>query len=127
MKIYGTPSARQRNLKTPTTFLCYPKTIEGDPIECYLSNLSEGSLFAKNQYGEIFTMKCAAINNKAIVVITESPDGLKPYGLIKITYEYGDYVHAALGTFFSLEGAEKQFTLAQGLEWTGGDSIDDYC
>jgi len=25
------------------------------------------------------------------------------------------------------DGAEKQFTLAQGFEWTGVDTIDDYC
>ena len=46
---------------------------------------------------------------------------------MKITFENGFYIHESQGTFFTLEGAEKQFTLAQGLEWAGGDSIDDYC
>ena len=38
----------------------------------------------------------------------------------------GLFIHTG-HTFFTKEGAEKQFTLAQGLEWTGEDSIDDYC
>ena len=37
------------------------------------------------------------------------------------------YLHTSMGSFFTEEGAEKQFTLAQGLEWTGGDTFDDYC
>lgn len=32
-----------------------------------------------------------------------------------------------MGTFFEEQGARKQFTLAQGLDWAGEDSIDDYC
>jgi hypothetical protein len=34
---------------------------------------------------------------------------------------------SSLGSFFTKEGAEKQFCLAQDLEWFGGDSVDDYC
>lgn len=52
---------------------------------------------------------------------------VKPWSLAQITYEDGLYVHTSHGTFFAKEGAEKQFCLARGLEWTGGDSIDDYC
>ena len=128
-KKFCTPLAKQRDWKTPTEFPCCPKTIVGDPIECYLANLSEDSVFAKNQYGESVIVKYAAINNEAIIVMTESldPNAIKPWALAKITFEYGLYVHTGLGTFFDDNGAEKQFTLAQGLEWTGGDSIDDYC
>jgi hypothetical protein len=52
---------------------------------------------------------------------------VKPWSLAKVTYEGGRFVHESCGTFFALEGAEKQFTLIQGLPWEGGDSIDDYC
>ncbi len=54
-------------------------------------------------------------------------NAVKPWSLAKITFEDGLYIHTSLGTFFDKTGAEKQFSLAQGLEWTGGDSIDDYC
>ena len=67
--------------------------------------------------------------DKPLYVMTESSEGeaaIKRYALAKITYEDGLFVHTG-HTFFTNEGAEKQFTLAQGLEWTGGDSIDDYC
>lgn len=52
---------------------------------------------------------------------------VKSYSLAEITYQKDVFVHNSLGTFFQREGAEKQFTVAQGLEWTGGDTIDDYC
>jgi hypothetical protein len=36
-------------------------------------------------------------------------------------------IRESIGTFFAKDGARKRFTLAQGLKWTGGDCIDDYC
>jgi hypothetical protein len=39
----------------------------------------------------------------------------------------GRFVHESCGTFFAFDGADKQFSLIQGLPWEGGDSIDDYC
>ena len=53
--------------------------------------------------------------------------GIKPYALSKIYISDDKIIHESIGTFFSEDGARKRFTLAQGLEWTGGDSIDDYC
>jgi hypothetical protein len=54
-------------------------------------------------------------------------DAIKPWALAKIIFENDLYIHTSLGSFFTKEGVEKQYTLAQGLEWTRGDSIDDYC
>ena len=119
--------AKQKDWNTPTTFVCCPETIEGDPIQCYMDRLSLDAVFAVNQYGESRIVKYACVDNQAILVITEIPSFIKPLALAKIIYESGYYLHISLGTFFTDEGAEKQFTLAQGLEWTGGDSIDDYC
>ncbi len=42
--------------------------------------------------------------------------------LLKITHSF-----MKVGAFFTEEGVEKVYCLAQGLEWTGGDSINDYC
>lgn len=53
-------------------------------------------------------------------------NAIKPWSLAQITYENGLFVHENLGSFFKKEGAEKRFTLVQGLEWTGGDTFDDY-
>ena len=46
--------------------------------------------------------------------------------MITVTFEDGKYVHEGT-TFFEEQGAQKAITLAQGLEWEGGDGIDDYC
>lgn len=122
-----TPMAKQKNWKTPTKFVCCPDNIDGDPILCYLKNLHEDAIFTENQYGKSTVVKYASVDNKAIVIITAIPSSIKPLALVNITYENGYYLHASLGSFFTDEGAEKQFILSQGLEWTGGDSIDDYC
>ena len=123
-----TPLAKQEGWKTPTNFVCCPELIEGDPIGCYLERIADDKVFAINQYGESKTIKYAFVDNQAIVVMTVlSSSSVKPFGLLKITYENGYYLHKNLGSFFTEEGAEKQFTLAQGLEWKGDDSIDDYC
>lgn len=122
-----TPLARQKDWKTPTKFVCCPEKVDGDPILCYLENLHKDAIFTENQYGESTIVKYASVDNKAIVIITAIPSSIKPLALVKVTYENGYYLHTSLGSFFTDEGAEKQFTLAQGLEWAGGDSVDDYC
>lgn len=52
---------------------------------------------------------------------------MKPYSLAEVTYEKDIFVHNNLESFFQKDGAEKQFTLAQGLEWTGGETFDELC
>ena len=121
-----TPMAKQKEWRTPTEFYCCPDKIDGDAIECYLRNLSENIRFSGNQYGETYVTKYASVDNKFILVITEHDD-IKPFGLTEITFENGYYLHTSMGMFFEENGVEKQFTIKQGLEWTGGDSIDDYC
>ena len=84
----------------------------------------------KNQFSSSIIEDFAMSKDKDILWIMcksgeEYP--IKPYSLAEITYERNFIVHDSLGTFFEKAGAEKQFTLKQGLEWTGGDSIDDYC
>ena len=120
-------NAKQKNWKTPTNFVCCPSEITADPIGCYLKNIGVGTAIAINRYRENHVLDFAVINNSEIITITETASGIKPFALMKITFENGFYIHESQGTFFTLEGAEKQFTLAQGLEWAGGDSIDDYC
>ena len=122
-----TPTAKQVDWKTPALFVCCPTELSGDPIECYLKNLSKEQTFFKNQYGESKIIKYASVNNKEIVIINTMPTGPKSYAVAKITYENGYYLHYSLGSFFQDKGAEKCFTLAQGLEWTGGDCFDDFC
>ena len=127
-----TPNAVQiaRNWKTPSEFPCCPKTITHNPIADYTSNLKVGNIFSQNQYtSSIIERFAISKDEKTLWIMCKSGDEnpIKPYSLAEITYQNDVFVHNSLGTFFEKNGAEKQFTLAQGLEWSGGDTIDDYC
>ena len=37
------------------------------------------------------------------------------------------FVHINRGSFFEEQGAYKYWTLEQGLQWSGGDTFDDFC
>ena len=126
-----TPNAVQKNWRTPSEFPCCPQEFSDSPIEQYAAQLQDNAIFCQN---EVYSSKVlnSAITDKGttLFVLTESTEGknaIKPWGLAKITFEDGKFVHESIQSFFSKEGAEKQFTLVQGLDWKGGDSIDDYC
>lgn len=125
-----TSGAAQRNWKIPSEFPCCPMEFDGEPITAYARRLTLGALFSSNDVYSSTVLKSAlSYDKQSLFVISESTEGknaTKPWGLAKITFEDDLFVHTSLSSFFSLEGAEKQFCLAQGIEWTGGDSIDDY-
>lgn len=127
-----TPNAVQkiRNWKTPSEFPYCPQGTTHNPIADYTANLSVGDVFSRNQYTSSI-IECFAISKdeNTLWIMCKSGDEnpIKPYSLAEVTYQNDVFVHNSLGTFFEKGGVEKQFTLAQGLEWTGGDTIDDYC
>ena len=126
-----TPNAIQNKWKIPSEFPCCPQEYTDEPIKTYADNLKTGSIFCQNNlYASLVLKSSVSEDQQKIYVISESIEGsnaIKPFALAAITYENDQFVHTSLGSFFSQEGADKQFFLAQGLEWTGGDSIDDYC
>ena len=127
-----TPNAVQkaRNWKTPSEFPCCPQENTYNPIAIYNANLKVGEVFSRNQY-TVSIIECFAIskdeNTLWIMCKSGEENPIKPYSLAEITYQNDVFVHNSLGTFFKKGGAEKQFTLVQGLEWTGGDTLDDFC
>lgn len=125
-----TQNAKQKDWKTPTEFPCCPQDISKNLITDYASNLKAEKVFSKNQYSN-FIIEAFAISkdNAVLWVMCRSSDNnaIKPYSLAEITYETDHFIHKNLGSFFQKEGAEKQFTLAQGLEWTGGETFDELC
>lgn len=125
-----TSNALQRHWRTQTEFPCCPMEQTDNPIKAYFSNLAIGKKFCGNQYGYFTILDFAVTETKdAIFVLCENKDEevLKKWSLARVTYENDMFVHTSEGTFFSEEGAKKKFTLAQGKEWTGGNTIDDYC
>lgn len=126
-----TLNAVQRNWKVPSEFPCCPQENVEEPLKAYAEKLKTGSVFCRNNvYSSLVSKSAISDDSQSIYVLTESTEGenaVKPWALTKITYENGLFVHSSIQTFLTKEGAEKQYCLAQGLEWTGGDSIDDYC
>lgn len=123
-----TLNATQRNWRIPSEFPCCPQKYSGEPLVAYAEKLEADSVFCLNDHYSSLVSKSAISNDyQSLFVVTESKDAIKQWALAKVTYENDLFVHESLGTFFTQEGVEKQYCLAQGLEWSGGDSIDDYC
>jgi hypothetical protein len=123
-------NALQINWKTPSTFPCTPDPTVSSDLWSYFLNLSKDTLFCENQIYQSRVWKFIYCTEKqALFVITKKELGtgaaIKPWGLAKITYENYLFVHESLGTFFKEESAEKEFILAQGLVWEGGETFDD--
>lgn len=121
-----TPNAFQQKWQTETEFPCCP----ADPnatLDDYLSNLHIGDSFSRNRYGETLMVECAKTADTLLVLSkADDQDAIKPWYLCSIIKADG-FIHTNVGSFFTEQGARKQYTLKQGLEWTGDDSIDDYC
>lgn len=126
-----TPNAVQKNWKIPCEFPYCPQEHSEEPIADYAEKLLTGTVFCRNDVYSSLVSKCALSEDRQLLyVLTQSSEGknvVKPWALAKISYENGLFVHTSHQNYFTQEGAEKQYCLAQGLEWNGGDSIDDYC
>lgn len=142
-------NAKQRDWRTPSEFPLCPNAKELNPLETYAKNMQQGKLFSSNQYGVSVIMEYvllqdnmlrerqdfkdsriqdSRINENTLLVLCKfEPPNAKTYSLAKVTYENGYFIHTALGTYFDENGGRKYFTLAQGLEWKGGEVFDDYC
>lgn len=126
--------AWQKKWKTPSNFMCCPSEMGNNSIADYYTKLVIGADYNSTlYYGDSVpniqtTIDKAYIDCKDIIlVLSMNEAGIKPYALSKIYIEDGKFIHESMGTFFEEQGARKQFTLAQGLDWAGEDSIDDYC
>ena len=121
-----TPNSMQKEWKTLTEFPFCPS----DPnatLEDYFGNLIIGQTFTRNQNSETILIECAKVEDYLIVLSKSNQiDAIKSWYLCHIVKEE-QFIHENLGSFFTEEGARKQFTLQQGLEWIGGETIDDAC
>jgi len=124
-----TQNAVQRRWRTPSEFPNCPSGPSADALETYRRNLGEGQLFARSPWGDSIVVEAEMSKNESALLVLgkQSQTSVKDWSLACVTIEGEVFVHESIGTFFSFEGAQKQFTLAQGLTWEGGDSIDDYC
>lgn len=122
-----TPNVRQFDWTTPTEFPCCPQHPGVNPLNEYLINLKKGAVFCTNPIYKKTVLEAALIDDKLFVLSYGKKENVKPWGLTKIEYKDGYFLHCNEGTFFKEDGGYKYYTLAQGKEWTGGDVFDDYC
>lgn len=122
-----TDNAMQRYWRTPTAFPMCPSKCndDEDPLTLYFNKIKKGEVITQNQYATHFVDDFALYDNH-LFIRTHANDVIKKFSLITVTYEHEKFVHEG-ETFFEELGAEKAFTLAQGLEWNGEEGIDDFC
>ncbi len=111
-----TPNVIQVNWRTPCLFPLCPETPGDNPLQEYLDNLTEDSVFTKNDYGSSKVIKADWNKEKnSIFVMTyfDSESAVKGYAMAKVTYDKkaGIYYHESRGSFFTDDGAEKYFTV----------------
>jgi len=125
-----TPNAVQRNWRTRSQFPCCPQLYGEDPVSEYASNLHTGAIFCRNDFNSHLVIKRVIVgkDHKLLVLSKTGPgeNAVKPWALAEIVFENGLFIHSAVQTFLSAQGGEKAYCLAQGLEWSEGDTIDDF-
>lgn len=116
------PNAIQRNWKTPTDFVwCPDETLS---LSEYAARLEPGTVFARNAFGESIVVAAEKRDEFMSVVCRLTDNPIKGWALCKVTIENGKFVHEAVRTYFSLEGALKGHNSPADAPFE--DSIDDY-
>lgn len=123
-----TPGAVQRNWRVPAEFPLCPDPGTDRPMHAYYDRLKVGEVAVISPFGDTKVGDMAwSQDGSAILILGEhGEDAIKPWSLAMVKYEERRFVHESLGTFFQRNGAEKNFTMAQGLPWKGGEVFDDY-
>jgi hypothetical protein len=124
-----TPSALQRNWKTPSQFPMCPDKIRDKPLHDYASCLKAGFAFSRNKFGDsIIDTFSLSKDGLCLSVICKIDTGVKNWALAKVTYEDGNFVHENGGTYFEHLGALKAHRRLIGEPYDDlGESIDDWC
>ena len=124
-----TPGAVQRNWQVPAEFPLCPSTADATPLKTYFARLESGAVAVISPWGETKVGTAAISDNGTAVFIlgVHGKEAVKRWSVARITFEDGLFVHESSGTFFTVEGAEKEFTLIRGLPWDRGETFDDFC
>ena len=122
-----TPGAKQLNWKTLTEFPQCPDNISSTPLQDYLSRLSKGEIFCRNQYPESPVYNAAVSEDGSHISVLTKMTGATDYALAEVSFEDGFFIHKSIRTFFTEKGANKYFTLSLGREWDGGPVLEDGC
>ena len=86
-----------------------------------------GKPFCKNdQYASLVLESAITENGTVLWIMCKSvSDSPKPWTLAKVVFRGDVFIHENIQSFFHEDGAQKLFTINQGLKWTGGKIFDD--
>ena len=112
----------------PTKFYCIPQHVTDNPLRTYYDNTQIGMLFASNSYAKPFVFdKVLSQDGKCFVMMGKDIYGaVKPWVIYAISWNGKKYYHRVSG-HFDYESALKVFTILQGKEWLGGETLSDQC
>lgn len=122
-----TPGAKQLDWKTPTEFPQTPQEITDTPLLDYLARLAKGAIYTRNRWGESPVYDAAISEDGTHLAVVTEISGVTHFALSEVYFQDRFFVHKSIRTFFTEEGAQKYFTESRGLEWTGGDVMEDFC
>lgn len=127
-KKYSPLSPTVVNIRTSTKFYCCPHRTSDSPLQAYYDNVEIGMLFASNTFAKPFVFdKAMSLDNNTFVVMGKDIYGaIKPWVVYSVAWNGRNFYYNAQA-HFDYQSALKNFTLAQGKIWHGGDTLSDLC
>lgn len=127
-KKYAQQPYRLITAGVPTKFYCSPQQLTGGPIQAYYDNTQIGMLFANNKFAKPFVFdKAISLNKKKFIMMGKDIYGaVKPWVIYVVTWNGKDYYHR-ISSHFDYNSALKDFTISQGKQWNGGETLSDQC
>lgn len=127
-----TTVAIQKNWRVPCEFPACPDELTGEPLREYRQNLAYGSVFSRgaNYYSTVYELSLSSGGASLSVLCQNHGKPVKQWAVALVTQEEGKVCHTSCGSFFTLEGAQKQHFRNIGREDRArliGECIDDYC
>lgn len=89
-----------------------------------MQNLAFGTVFVRNDVYEGLVVQCARTED-SLVVISHTSSGVKGWAVAHISIEGEFFYHRSMRTFFTLQGALKEYCALTGENLD--DTIDDHC
>ena len=123
-----TPTAKQRDWRTPTEFPFCPTEVTADGLTIYKNNLKEGDLFSSNVYDNYYVIDRTIRPEKEDLIVlctNKNIEGYQgTYALCSIRIEKDKFVHMSIRRYAYKDVASRYYKLIIGEEeWTEEDYI----
>lgn len=119
-----TSNAVQLDWKNPVAFPCCPQVFSGNPLEAYMANLKEGTIFSTNNYGDSKVLRFGMPQPDCLWVMCSISIGFKTHAFTKITFKDGIFYHENMGVFDIGDEPEDIFESILANEPSAGDQLE---